>query len=128
MKLLIKQRIFSWTDSYDVFDENGVPRYYVKAEFFSLGHQIQIYDKQTGERLGSVREKLLTLMPTFELVMDGRSVGVIRKRFTLIRQNYEVEYHGWDVEGDFLGWDYEVMQGNQQIMSISKQWLSWGDT
>lgn len=128
MKLLIKQRIFSWTDSYDVFDENGVPRYYVKAEFFSLGHQIHIYDKQTGERLGSVREKLLTLMPTFELVMDGRSVGVIRKRFTLFRQNYEVEYHGWDVEGDFLGWDYEVVQGNQQIMSISKQWLSWGDT
>ena len=23
MKLLIKQRIFSWTDSYDIYDENG---------------------------------------------------------------------------------------------------------
>ena len=60
--------------------------------------------------------------------MGGRTVGLIRKRFTLFRQSYEVEYRGWDVEGDFLGWDYEVVQGNLQIMSISKEWLSWGDT
>ena len=128
MNLLIKQRIFSWTDSYDVYDEAGTPKYYVQAEFFSFGHQIHVYDKRTGEELGSVHQKLLTLMPTFELVMDGRTVGVIRKRFTLFRQNYEVDYRGWDVEGDFLGWDYRVMQGSLEIMSISKQFFNWGDT
>lgn len=128
MKLLIKQRVFSWTDSYDVYDETGAPKYYVKAEFFSFGHQIHIYDKRTGEKLGSVREKLLTLLSTFELVMDGRAVGVIRKRFTLFRQNYEVDYRGWEVEGDFMGWDYRVMEGNQEIMAISKQLFNWGDT
>ena len=128
MNLLIKQRIFSWTDSYDVYDEAGTPKYYVQAEFFSFGHQIHVYDKRTGEELGSVHQKLLTLMPTFELGMDGRMVGVIRKRFTLFRQNYEVDYRGWDVEGDFLGWDYRVMQGSLEIMSISKQFFNWGDT
>ncbi len=128
MELLIKQRVFSWTDSYDVYDETGAARYFVKAEFFSFGHQIHIYDKRTGEKLGSVRQRLFTLLPTFELIMDGRSVGLIRKKFTIFSQNYEVEYRGWDVEGDFLGWDYRVMQGSMEIMSISKQWLSWGDT
>lgn len=128
MKLLIKQRVFSWTDSYDVYDAAGIPRYYVKAEFFSFGHQIHIYDKQTGKELGSVHQKLFTLLPTFELVMNGRTVGVIRKRFTLFRQNYEVDYRGWDVEGDFMGWDYRVMQGSLEIMSISKQFFTWGDT
>lgn len=128
MNLLIKQRVFSWTDAYDVYDETGAPKYYVKAEFFSFGHQIHVYDKRTGEELGSVHQKLLTLMPTFELVMDGRTVGVIRKRFTLFRQNYEVDYRGWDVEGDFLGWDYRVMQGSLEIMSISKQLFNWADT
>ena len=39
MRLLIKQRVFSWTDSYDVYDENENAKYFVKAEFFSLGHQ-----------------------------------------------------------------------------------------
>ena len=32
MRLLIKQRVFSWTDSYDVYDENENPKYFVKAE------------------------------------------------------------------------------------------------
>ncbi|MBQ9970317.1 MAG: LURP-one-related family protein, partial [Oscillospiraceae bacterium] len=128
MKLLIKQRVFSWTDSYDVYDETGIPKYYVKAEFFSFGHQIHIYDKRTGEELGSVHQKLFTLLPTFELVMGGRTVGVIRKRFTLFRQSYEVDYRGWEVDGDFMGWDYRVMQGDLEIMSISKELFNWGDT
>ena len=128
MELLIKQRVFSWTDAYDVYDASGAAKYFVKAEWLSLGHRIHIYDKQTGRELGSVHQKLLTLLPTFELVMDGRTVGMIRRKFTFFRQNYEVDYRGWNVEGDFMGWDYRVMQGSTEIMSISKEWLSWGDT
>ena len=29
MKLLIRQRVFSWSDTYDVYDEDGQPKYYV---------------------------------------------------------------------------------------------------
>ena len=40
-----------------------------------------------------------------------------------------VELRGfWDVEGDFMGWDYRVTQGSLEIMSISKQLFNWGDT
>ena len=44
MKLLVKQRVFSWTDSYDVYDENENAKYFVKAEFLSLGHRLHVYD------------------------------------------------------------------------------------
>lgn len=37
MKLLMKQRVFSWTDTYDVYDEAGNKKYFVKAELFRLG-------------------------------------------------------------------------------------------
>lgn len=86
MELLIKQRVFSWTDAYDVYDETGIPKYYVKAEFFSLGHRIHVYDKRTGAELGSVHQRLLTFLPTFELVIGGRSVGVIRKKIHALSQ------------------------------------------
>lgn len=128
MELLIKQRIFSWTDAYDVCDGSGQPRYFVRGELFSLGHKIHIYDKYTGEELGSVQQRLLTLLPTFDIVIDGRIVGTVKRKFTFFTQDYEVDYRGWDVEGDFLGWDYRVMQGSAEVMSIAKQWLSWGDT
>ena len=31
MRLLIKQRVFSWSDTYDVYDEEGNVRYFVRA-------------------------------------------------------------------------------------------------
>lgn len=128
MELLIKQRVFSWTDSYDVYDESGAEKYFVKAEFFSLGHQIHVYRKATGEKLGSVKQRLFTLLPTFDILIGDRTVGTIRRKFTFFTKDYEVDFRNWDVEGDFLGWDYNVVQGSKRIMSISKQWLAWGDT
>ena len=128
MELMIKQRVFSWTDTYDVYDGYGNPKYFVKGEFFSLGHRIHIYDKHTGEELGSVAQRLLTLLPTFDISVGGNIVGTVKKKFTFFTQDYQVDYRGWDVSGDFLGWDYRVTDGMDEVMSISKQWLSWGDT
>ena len=128
MQLYIKQRIFSWRDSYDVYDETGEARYEVKAEFLSLGHQIHVYDKRTGAEVGSIHQKLFTFLPEFEIVIGGRVCGTIRKQFTLLRPRYQVDYRGWDVEGDFMGWDYRVTQGSMEVMSISKELFNWSDT
>ena len=131
MQLYIKQRIFSWTDSYDVYDETGEARYEVRAALFALGHQIHVYDKRAderGEEVGCIRQKLFTLTPTFEIVMGGRVMGTIRKKLTFFRENYEVDFRGWDVEGDFMGWDYRVMAGDLEVMSISKELFRWSDT
>ena len=131
MELHIRQRIFSWGDSYDVFDDSGEARYEVRSAFFSLGHQIHVYDKQADEgrdEVGSIRQKLFTLMPTFEIEIGGRVIGTVRKKFTLLRQNYEVDYRGWDVEGDFLGWDYRVVQADREVLSITKEIWNWSDT
>ena len=49
MKLLVKQRVFSWTDSYDVYDENENAKYFVKAEFLSFGHRLHVYDMAGNE-------------------------------------------------------------------------------
>ncbi len=128
MKLRIRQRVFSWTDSYDVYDEWGQAKYFVKAEFFSFGHQLHVYDKDTGVEVGSVHQKLLALLPTFDIAVNGTIVGTVRRKFTLLRQDYQVDYRGWDVAGDFMGWDYQVYQGDRRVMAITKELLSWGDT
>lgn len=43
MRLMIKQRVFAWTDTYDIYDEYGNPKYFVKTEFFNIGHHMHIY-------------------------------------------------------------------------------------
>ena len=127
MKLLIKQRVFSWTDSYDIYDESGSPKYFVKAEFLSLGHRLHVYD-QGGNEIGLIREKLLTLLPAFEIEERGVTRGRIQKEFSFFKPRYEIDYNGWRVEGDFLGWDYDVYSGCSAVVHISKEILHWGDT
>ena len=94
----------------------------------TLGHQIHVYDKRSGQELGSIHQRLFTLMPTFEIVINGRVVGAVRKRFSLFVPRYEVDYRGWDVEGDFMNWDYQVTRGSTEIMTISRELFRWGDT
>lgn len=128
MQLLIKQRIFSWGDSYDVYDESEQPRYFVKGKVFSIGHQIHVYNKQTGEEVGAIKQKLLTLMPKFEIIIDGRVVGTISREFTFLRPKYRVDFRDWEVDGDFMGWNYVAHRGDYEVLRVTKKLLAWSDT
>jgi len=128
MRLLIKQRVFSWTDTYDVFDENQYSKYFVKSEFFSLGHNIHIYNAATNVEVGAVHQKLFSLLPQFEIEINGNTVGEIQNKFSLFKPKYEIDCKGWRVEGDLFGWNYEIMSAYAPIMQIYKEPFHWGDT
>ena len=65
MKLLFKQRLFSWFDSYDIFDEDGNTVYVVKGQL-SWGHLLKIYDKN-GNEIGMVKQRIFSFLPKFEI-------------------------------------------------------------
>ncbi len=127
MRLLIKQRVFSWGEKFDIYDENGNVKYYVEGEIFSFGHQLHVYDRNDNE-IGSVHEKLFSFPKQFEIVMSGAARGFITKQFTFFYQKYDIDFNGWHVEGDFLDWNYDVFAGSRPIIHINKEWLTWGDT
>ena len=79
MKLLFKQKVFSWFGSYDVFDESGNIIYKVKGEL-SWGHMLRIYDR-TGFEVGVVKQKVFTWLPKFEIYSENRYLGCINKEF-----------------------------------------------
>lgn len=127
MRLLIKQRVFSWSDTYDVYDENENVRYFVKAEILSLGHQLHVYDAWDNE-VGMVKQKLMTLLPAFEIEIGGVTRGMIQKQFSFFTPKYEIDFNDWRVQGDFLGWNYDVYYQCSQIIHVTKEPLHWGDT
>ncbi len=128
MQLLIKQRIFSWGDTYDIYDESEQPRYYVKGKVFSIGHQIHVYDKRTNEEVGAIKQKLLTFMPKFEIIIGGRVVGTISREFTFLKPKYRVDFRDWEVDGDFMGWNYIARRGEYEVLRVTKELLAWSDT
>lgn len=127
MKLLIKQRVFSWTDSFDVYDENENVKYIVEAKFAALGHQLCVFN-QSKKIIGMIHQKILSFRPAFEIEVRGKTLGTIKKKFSLPTPKYEIDYKGWYVEGMDLGRGYYVFSGSDIVIQITKELFDWGDT
>ena len=126
MKLLFRQRFFSWFDSYDIYDEAGNTMFVVKGEL-AWGHLLRIYDA-SGNEVGYIKEKVLTWLPKFEMYIGDHYAGCISKEFTFFKPKFNIDYNGWHAEGDFWGWNYDVYNGSMPIAHITKDLFQWGDT
>ena len=56
MKLILKQRIFSLMDSYDIYDEYDQVVYKVSSRL-SWGHKLDVYDS-SGHCLATIKEEI----------------------------------------------------------------------
>lgn len=127
MKLLFKQRFFSWFDSYDIYDENGNTVYTVKGQL-SWGHCLKIFDAY-GNEIGMVQEKIFTFLPKFEIYIDGNYVGCISKEFSFFKPVFNIDFNGWHMEGDFFEWDYDILDSQgYNVAQVSKELFNWTDT
>lgn len=127
MKLLFKQRFFSWFDSYDIYDQWGEVLYVVKGQL-AWGHCLQIYDPK-GNNVGTVQEKVLTFLPTFDLYENGQYQGRVKKEFTFLRPKFQLDYKDWRVQGDIWEWSYQVIRGSGDVVAeIEKMVWNLTDT
>ena len=127
-RFLIKQRVFSWTDTYYVYDEAGNPILFIKSDWLSLGHRIRVFDNSTGEEIGIIQEKIFRIFKEFEISINGYSQGIIKQRFSFFRPVYDIDYRGWHLEGDFMEWNYDIYAEDRLVVMIRKQLFQWGDT
>lgn len=126
MRLYVKQKVFSWTDKFTVVDEQGRDRYYVEGELFSWSKKLHIYNMQ-GEEVALIQQKLFSWLHRFFVIVGGQQVAEIVKEFTFFKPQYRIDGLSWEVNGDFWAHDYEILWGAQRVVTIHKQWMTWGD-
>ena len=128
MKLCFKQRFFSWFDSYDIYDAStGATAFTVEGKL-AWGHCLHILDAQ-GRHIATVKERVLTFLPKFDLYIGERSIGTIRKELTLFRPAFVLDFNGWRVQGSFLEWDYTIATSDgRKVAVISKELFHMTDT
>ena len=127
MKLLFKQKMFSWFDSYDIFNESGETVYTVKGQL-SWGHCLKIFDG-SGREIGRLKEKVFSFLPKFEMYSVDSYIGCIKKELSFFAPRFSIDCNGWTVNGNFFEWDYSINDNSgKQIANISKQFFNWTDT
>jgi uncharacterized protein YxjI len=127
MKLLFKQRFFSWFDSYDIYDEAGATLFTVDGQL-SWGHTLHINDAN-GVHIATLKQRLFTFLPKFDLFIGEELVGTITKDFTFFVPAFDVDFNNWRVQGQFMEWDYDILDKfGDRVASISKELFNWTDT
>lgn len=127
MKLLFKQRLFSWYDSYNVYNEDGLTEYTVKGQR-AWGHCLKIYDRANKE-IGMIKQQVISFLPKFKIYIGNQYSGCIRKHLTFIWPRFSVDFNGWQVEGDFREFDYLIRDRCcHRIAFVQKELATWSDT
>lgn len=119
MQLYFKQRFFSWLDSYDIYDETGNTVFTVEGRL-SWGHCLHINDAM-GRHIATLQEKIFTFLPQFELYIEENYVGCIKKEFTFFKPRFVIDCNGWEIDGEWLEWDYTITDGQRSVATISKE-------
>ena len=127
MKLLFKQRLFSWLDSYDIYDEAGNVVYRVEGKI-SFGHKLFIYN-HNHEHIATIKEEVLTLLSRFSMYINEQYIGCIQEELSFFKPKFQIDCNNWRVEGDFWQWDYQIVnQQNQVVGTINKDIFHVTDT
>ena len=127
MKLYIKEKIFSWGDKFTVKDEFGNDKYSVQGEVFSWGKKLHVYD-MVGNEVAFIKQEIWSLLPRYYVFCDGKQIAEIKKELTFIFPKYSIQGLGWEIEGKLMAHDYEIIKNGDPIVSIRKEWMTWGDS
>ncbi|MGN1398688.1 MAG: LURP-one-related/scramblase family protein [Erysipelotrichaceae bacterium] len=126
MKYYIEQKLFTFYDKFDIYDQDGKVAYYVEGQFLSFGKQFRIYDHY-DQQVGYIEQKVLTLLPQFEIYRDGQPIGTLVKELTLFKPNYYLKNSALTISGDILAHDYTINHNQTTVATITKQWLTVAD-
>ena len=126
MKLYIKEKVFSWGEKFTVRDALGNDKYLVQGPAFSFGKKLCVYD-MTGREIAVIQQQVFTLLPRFQVTCGGTTAQV-KKEFSLFTPRYTIEGLGWEVVGHFWEHDYQILRNGSPIVTITKEWMTWGDS
>ena len=127
--LFIQQKAFKILDHYPITDEKGNTLYQVDQELNFIGHTVHVSDPN-GLHLFTVDRVVLTLLPRFVVTFaDGKEIS-IESNLSLLGRDIDIDpdHLGLNVLGDFWGHEYTLTQRGNTVGSISKEWLTFGDS
>ena len=128
MRLIIKKKIIAWTDSFNVFDEYDNKKYTVKADLISIGRVFRVYDEHHKE-VGVVREKLIKILPRYNIFIGGKERGYIKKCLSFFHPVYDIQFTNLRVDGDIFSWNFDVYNGSGHLVAtVRKKIISLVDT
>ena len=129
MQLVLKEKVFSIKDRFEVTDDQQNVLYTVEGKLLSWGHQLDITDAG-GAHAAHIQQKVLALLPRYFITCDGMEEMELKGHFSPLHPHYTLETPegDWEVRGDFLQHEYAITCGEKAVAGVTHKWFTWGDT
>jgi len=123
----IKQKVFSLKNRFSINDSNETPVFFVEGKLISIGSQLSMTDT-LGNEVAYIKQKVPTMMPTFEIYVQDRLAVTVRQKLGL-RPKFELQGVGWTVQGNWTAHEYDIIDaGGLAQGHVSKKWAAIADT
>lgn len=124
----IKQRIFTITDRYFVYDQYQQPTYEVNGKFFTIGDELTLTNLK-GDELFRIKQRIMSLFGAYDVYKQNKLCATIKRRATLFRPKLDIESDdgNFEIEGDFWDYNFSILKDGHTIGTIEKEWLTLRD-
>ena len=94
---------------------------------FTFGKKLHVYDR-SGREVAFIKQEVWSFLPRYYVFCGDRQIAEIKKEFTFLFPRYTIEGLGWEIDGSFMAHDYQITKRDRKIVTISKEWMTWGDS
>lgn len=130
MRYQLKEKIWTFKDSYVIKDEQGNPAFNIVGKWFSWGDNLS-FKSSSGEELLQIKQVLWTFMPKYTILKDGQEVAEVQKKFSWFNQKFVLDVPGpndYTISGSFWQREFEFLREGKVAAKVSKKFWSWSDT
>ena len=126
MKLYFKRKTLAFNDQILCLSDAEGNLVYDWKTSVMLAKKIRLFDAEKNE-VAEIKQVLKSLMPKYQIFVDGEMVLEIKKEFHPILPKYTLTGQGWEMENKLLIYEYGVTKGAEQILTAgrSEDHLEW---
>lgn len=129
MKYLVRQRLFTFNDSFYITNEQKRPVFQIEGKIFSLGNKLNIYD-MNGNKLIYIEQKLFRFLSEYEIYQGNRLIASIKKKLSFFRPKIDIvsDYGDFHIRGNIFAYDFSILRDERVIAEVNKKLISFSDT
>jgi uncharacterized protein YxjI len=128
---VIREKLFSIGDDFDITDDSGRVAYHVDGKALSMRNRLVIEDPQ-GNEVAAVVRHLVALRPTYAVSVGGQKAADVRKHFfTPFGERFTIDIPGpgdLEIRGHLLDHEFTIERDGEVVATVSKRWFSLRDT
>ena len=129
-RYVLKQKFWSWGDSFHIYDEDRNPVFSIRGQVFSWGDKLSFED-MNGKELAFIDQKILNWFPTYSILRGGKPFATVKKEFSWLNKTFTLDVPGpndYVIQGQFWSYNYQFMRRNRIVAQVGKTVWSWTDT